>query len=451
MRIKKGWKAMATLQYRQAFFRTTLALSIAGMSSFLSGCGSSDLQAQTTTPGTAAIASQIAAMDAKPHTYAAQPLPAGSTVFQYAMLDTKSVQPNIFNSKIAGINDTDTIGTAGPDSIGLVRMVVLNKAGQPTDPADPATPIGVYLDIAGLQPAMAEGGSYELFALYNTLVPPVAAARANGQAQFGTITAEDAAILAKQGTGNNVPGNIFTLGGGAPKFYSPTDVWPTSGSNVVTFPVNCGIFNALASGDAHAYFEFKPATNMVFPHHEFPFTGGVLPFYPPGGAYAAGVLGQINSQVPGSGPLGINNNDPRVYGDNPNDPRDPDRYATTDPKQREFRLRSVPSGLTEELHRDIFMRFASFHPEEGNLQRRLYLAVAKEIALVDQNNDGVLSFAELDMNGTSDGGQSNKRLYFPLSRFSRFTVQKEINDGIVAPRFANSTRGVVFSGFIQKN
>lgn len=443
---------MATIDYRRAFLRTTLAVGIAGISTFLSGCGSGDLQAQTPPASNAAINSQLAALDARPHVYSPQALPAGSRVFQYAMLDTRSMQPNIFNSKIAGINDTDTIGTAGPDSIGLVRMVALNANGQPGgDPNDPATTIGVYLDIAGLRPAMAEGGSYELLALYNTLVPPIAAPRANGQAQFGTITQEDANILARQGTGNNIPGNVYTLGGGAPQFYSPNDVWPTSGSNIVTFPVNCGIFNALASGDAHAYFEFKPATNMVFPHHEFPFTGGVPPFYPPGGAFDAGVLGQINSQVPGSGPLGINNNDPRVYGDNPNNPRDPDRYATTNPAQREFRLRSIPSGLTEEIHRDIFLRPASFFPNEANLQRRLYLSVAKEIALVDQNNDGVLSFAELDINGASDGGQSNRRLYFPLARFSRFTVQKEINDGIIAPRFANSTRAVVFNGFIQKN
>ncbi len=442
---------MATFNYRQALLRTTLAASIAAMSVSLSGCGSGDLQAQTPPASNAAINSQLAALTARPHVYAPQTLPAGSRVFQYALLDTRSVQPNIFNSKIAGINDTDTIGTAGPDSIGLVRMVARTRTGQPGgDPTDPATTIGVYVDIAGLQPAMAEGGAYELLALYNTLVPPIAAPRPDGRAQFGTITPDDAVILARQGTGNNVPGNIYTLGGEAPRFYSPSDVWPTSGSNIVTFPVNCGMFNALASGDAHAYFEFKPATNMVFPHHEFPFTGGVPPFHPPAGAFAAGTLGQINSQVPGSGPLGISN-DPRTHGDNPNNPRDPDRYATTNPAQREFRLRSVTSGLTEEIHRDIFLRPASFFPNEGSLQRRLYLSIARQVSLVDQNNDGTLSFAEIDINGTSDGGQSNRRLYFPLSSFSRFTVQKEINDGIIAPRFANSTRAVVFSGFIQQN
>lgn len=412
----------------------------------LSGCRTGDGPVQA--PGSASIvARRLAELEARPHVYPPQTIAGDPAVFQFALLDTKGVQPNIFNSKIAGVNDTDPFGTAGPDSIGLVRLVVLARPGLSSDPADPRTPIGVYLDIAGLQPAMAESGVYELFALYNTMVPPSAAPRADGQAQYGTITPDDAKALSQMGAGNNVPGNIFTLDGNAPRFYSPDDRWPGKGTNVITFPVNAGTFNSLSSGDAHAYFEFKPATNMVFPHHEFPYTGGVPPFYPPSGAYEAGVLGQINSTVPSAGPKG-KPNDPRLYGDNPENPRDPDR-AAADRSQWETRLRSIPSGLTEEIHRDIFLRRTSFHPEVSSLPERLYLSIAKEIALVDKNGDGVLSFDEVDIDGTSDG-LPNHRLYFPLSRFSRFTVQKELSDGLIAPRFANSTRAVVFSGFIRE-
>jgi hypothetical protein len=353
----------------------------------------------------------------------------------------------VFTSQIPGINDTAEPTAGGPETIGLVRMAVKRKPGLPTDADDPRTHVSVYLDVSGLKSINAEAGTYEAFLLYNTRVPPVAPARPNGQAQFGTITPEDAVILAAMGTGHNVPGNVFTLDGQEPRFPSAQDRWPDRGSNVVTFPVNAGTFNALQKGDAHAYWEFTPATNMVFPHQEFPFTGGVPPFYPPDGAFAAGQLGHTLSIVPGSGPQGISN-DPRVYGDNPDDPRDPDRSQAADSIQQEFRLRSVPSGLTEEIHRDVFLRRASHEPNVTNLQQRLYASVAKEIALVDQDNDGVLSFDELDIDGTSDD-LPNDRLYFPITAFNRYIIQREINDGLIAPRFANSQRAWVLSGFLQ--
>jgi len=110
----------------------------------------------------------------------------------------------------------------------------------------------VYLDVAGLKSIKAEAGWYEAFLLYNTRVPPVAPARPNGQAQFGAITPDDAAILAAMGTGHNVPGTVFTLDGQEPRFPSAQDHWPDRWSNVVTFPVNAGAFNALQNDDAHA-------------------------------------------------------------------------------------------------------------------------------------------------------------------------------------------------------
>lgn len=164
----------------------------------LSGCRTGDGPVQA--PGSASVvARRLAELEARPHVYPPQTIAGDPAVFQFALLDTKGVQPNIFNSKIAGVNDTDPFGTAGPDSIGLVRLVVLARPGLSSDPADPRTPIGVYLDIAGLQPAMAESGVYELFALYNTMVPPSAEPRADGQAQYGTITPDDAKALSQMG------------------------------------------------------------------------------------------------------------------------------------------------------------------------------------------------------------------------------------------------------------
>jgi hypothetical protein len=426
------------LKAKKAAFLGLSALAFA-----LSGCSS------LAEPGD--VKSRLVELNTRKHDYPSQELGAENraTVFQYALLDNRSFQPNVFTNRIEGLNDTASPTAGDSNSIGLVRMVSEPEERLPTDPSDPRTPVGVYLDIAGLKPIHAEAGAYEAFLLYNTHVPPVAPPRSNGQAQFGTITPEDAAVMRAMGSGNNTPGNVFTLDGNAPRFPSAQDHWPDRTSNVVTFPVNAGTFNSLRNGDAHAHWKFKPATNMVFPHQEFPFTGGVPPFYPPSGSFAAGQLGHTLSIVPGSGPLGVSNNDPRIYGDNPDDPRDPDRSEATNPAQREFRLRSVPSGLTEEIHRDVFLRRASFQPGVTNLQQRLYASVAKEIALVDKNADGVLTFEELDINGTSDG-LPNTRLYFPITAFNRYVVQREINDGLIAPRFANSQRAWVLSGFLQQ-
>jgi len=55
-------------------------------------------------------------------------------------------------------------------------------------------------------------------------------------------------------------------------------------------------------------------------------------------------------------------NSPIKFGDNPDDPRDPDRNDATDPAQNETRLRFIPSGLANEVFLDTFERVASFEP-----------------------------------------------------------------------------------------
>lgn len=82
----------------------------------------------------------------------------------------------------------------------------------------------------------------------------------------------------------------------------------------------------------------------------------------------------------------------------------------------------------------------------ANIGARLLASYAQEVARVDQNADGVLTFVEADVNGTSDGGLLNRRLYLPATAFNRFAVTREINDGLLAPRFAPSQRAYVLSG-----
>jgi hypothetical protein len=193
----------------------------------------------------------------------------------------------------------------------------------------------------------------------------------------------------------------------------------------------------------HAYWEFNAGTNWIFPHYELSFTGGVP------GTFAAGLqynnLINLRSVIPGSGPAGVTNDKLR-YGDNPDNPRDPDRAEADDPRQLEFRNRFIPSGLDQELLLSAFVRVRSFRPDVSDVAQRLFLAYAQEIGRVDQNGDGVISFQEADINGFSDGGQSNRRLYLPPSAFNRFAVTREINDGLLAPRFAPFQRAYVLSG-----
>ncbi|GAA1787271.1 hypothetical protein HC028_24880 [Planosporangium flavigriseum] len=50
------------------------------------------------------------------------------------------------------------------------------------------------------------------------------------------------------------------------------------------------------------------------------------------------------------------------------------------------------------------------------------------------------------MEGTSDGGWSNRRLFLPATEFNRIAVTREINDGLMQPRFASTTRAWLLSG-----
>ena len=144
-------------------------------------------------------------------------------------------------------------------------------------------------------------------------------------------------------------------------------------------------------------------------------------------------------------------NSPINYGDNPNTvgvvqatgPRDPDKFDADIDSQREFRQRFIPSGLAKEIFLDVYERVVSF--EAGvPFPQRLYDAYAIEVGRVGHN--GVVSAAEGDVDSGSDGFADNTRLFIPATQFNRFAVTREINDGLLAPRFAPSQRAWVLSG-----
>lgn len=416
----------------------------------------------------APLKNRLGDMAARPHSFL--PVTAfaeaddPTQLFQYYLLDTNNFQPNVFTALVPGINDgaiptgANAANSQMP-SLGAIRLGLEPKPGLPTDPNDVRAFIDGWTDISGLFVINNESGWYEGWMIRDIKVPPIRdTLRADGTAQYGFMTSADAAAIAALGP-NNIPGNFFTLDGQAPRFGSATDVFPDPARqpNIVPFPVSFGTFNAQQQSDIHAYWEFNPSTNWVFPHYELPFTGGVPT------TFAAGMQYAVQSVIAGDGPgVGRPDNNKITYGDNPDDPRDPDRGLvseindpnrpmTGNPTRLETRIRFIPSGLTEELLVNVFVRVTSFMPgtppnSPANIGARLLASYAQEVARVDQNADGVLTFVEADVNGTSDGGLLNRRLYLPATAFNRFAVTREINDGLLAPRFAPSQRGYVLSG-----
>jgi len=402
------------------------------------------------------LKSRLVELAGRPHS--ALPLtafseaPTPSQLFMYGLLDSTSFESNIFTTIIPGVNDgaaptAANCANGGLPTIGALRIVLEPKPGLPTDPNDPGAFIDIFTDVSGLFVINNESGWYEGWMIHDLHVPDVAAPRGDGHAQFGTMTQADADTIKLIGAGNNVTGHVFTVDGEAPHTPSASDQFPDKQENVVPIYLSMGAWNALQQSDAHAYWEFNQYTDWVFPLYELPATGGF--------GNTDVVTGCV-SLVPGSGPSGVSN-DPITYGDTANNPRDPDRLLNTsldDPDcpsvlnddHKEKRLRFIPSGLANEILLDVYVRLASFESNEHDTVQRLYDAYAAEVARVDQNGDGVLDAIEADLEEQSDGGQSNDRLFIPATQFNRFAVTRELNDGLLAPRFAPSQRAWVLSG-----
>jgi len=365
-------------------------------------------------------------------------------LFQYYLLDTHHFEPNVFTAIFPGVNDavqlTATGANCGIPTIGAVRLVVEPKPDLPTDPNDVRAFIDIFTELDPLFVINNESGWYEGWMIHDLRVAPVARPRADGHAQFGAILQADADHLLAMGAGNNVPGHLFTSDGGPTRFPSESDHFPDIHGNLVPIYLSMGAYNALQQSDVHSYWEFNYTTDWVFPLYEIPFTGGVP------GTFEAGLIGSLNDLVPGSGPAGIHN-DPTKYGDSPFLPRDPDKFDGDDDAQREFRNRFIPSGLANEIYLDVFERTVSFEQNVVAFEQRLNDAYAAEVARVDQDGDGVISAVEGDVDDGSDGFEDNARLFLPATSYDRFAVTREINDGMLAPRFANSQRAWVLTGF----
>jgi hypothetical protein len=374
-----------------------------------------------------------------------------SQLFQYYLLDSTGFEPNVLTKIFPGVNDnvqlTATGANCGLPTVGAVRLVLEPKPGLPTDPNSPRAFIDVFTDISGLFVINNESGWYEGWMIHDLTVASVnKSRRADGHAQFGTLLPEDAAMLKAMGSGNNVPGHFFTVDGEAPHAPSASDHFPDKQTNLISLYLSMGAYNSLQQSDPHSYWEFNYlGTNWIHPLYELPFTGGFPDNNGVIDALADGEIGKLQSIVPGSGPSGVQNRAKDV-GDNPNLPRDPDKFDGTVDAQREFRERGVPSGLAHEIFLDVYERLASFEPDVKRLERRLNDAYAAEVARVDQNGDGIISAVEGDVDTPTDGFPDNARLYLSPLSFNRFAVTREINDGLLAPRFSPSQRAWVLSG-----
>ena len=396
-------------------------------------------------------------MAGRPHTYLPMQAYAEadkrSQLFQYYLLGTHGFEPNVFTSQIAGANDTAMLTATGSNcglpTIGAVRLVVEPKPGKPTDPNDIRAFIDVFTDLSGLFVINNESGWYEGWMIHDLRVADVAPPLPDGRTQFGTLTAADAAALAAMGAHQNMPGQIFTLDGLPVHLPSASDHFPAQQTNVVPIQLSMGAFNCMQQTDCHDYWEFNYTTNWIHPLYELPFTGGIP------GTFEAGKIGALSSLLPGSGPSGVKNN-PVAYGDNPNTfggtgasgPRDTDKFDAGNEAQREFRQRFIPSGLAHEIMLDVYERVTSFEPGVP-FPQRLYDAYAAEVARVDVNHDGVVSAAEGDADTASDGFEDNARLFLPATSFNRFAVTRELNDGLLAPRFAPSQRAWALAGSLK--
>lgn len=142
-----------------------------------------------------------------------------------------------------------------------MRLVVEPKPGLPVDPHNIHAFIDVVTDLSNLFVINNESGWYEGWMIHDLTVPPVAPPRHSGQAQFGTITRDDATRLAAMGSGRNVPGHVFTMDGYPVRLPSASDHFPDRQANIVPIQLSIGAFNCMQQTDCHNYWEFNYTTN----------------------------------------------------------------------------------------------------------------------------------------------------------------------------------------------
>src|SRR5215831_16581878 len=219
-------------------------------------CSRGDIGALAGQPATQPLQDRLVTLDCSPHSVApvqvfaeADPVTRQSRLFMYYLLDNTGFQPSVFTTRIPGINDDPSTmltvwgANCGLSTLGAVRVALEPKPDLPSDPDDPRAFIDIFTDIRGLFVINNESGWYEGWMIHDIRVAEVAPPDARGRAQFGKITPADARRLIVMGTGNNVPGNFFTVDGKAPRFPSPNDQFPDRVSNVVPLHLSMGAYN----------------------------------------------------------------------------------------------------------------------------------------------------------------------------------------------------------------
>ncbi len=431
-------------------------------------CSRGDIAPLSTEPATTPLQDRLVTIDCSPHSIAplqifaeADPEAGGkSRLFQYYLLDSTNFQPSVFTTKIPGINDDPstmrTVWGANCNlaTIGAVRLALEPKPDLPTDPDDPRAFIDIFTDIRGLFVINNESGWYEGWMIHDLRVAPVAYDEECGApAPFGMITPEDAELLAEMGSGNNIPGNFFTVDGEPPHTPNPSDHFPDRVTNVVPIQLSMGAYNALQQSDAHSYWEFNYTTNWIHPLYELPFAGGFPDKFPtqPADTYQDGEIGRLQSIVPGDRPGRTDSR--RRQSTSVTTPiarAIPTSSTPTSRRSASSGSASFPAGSPTRPSSTPSERLASFEPWEHNLTRRLYDGYRAAVATVDTDGNGIVSAAEGDIDTPNPNcPQGDNTCIFLIPRsYNRFAVTREINDGLLAPRFAPSTRGWALSGDI---
>ena len=251
------------------------------------------------------------------------------------------------------------------------------------------------------------------------------------------------------------PGNFFTVDGKAPHFPRPDRSLPRQGDQRRADPAQHGRVQRAAAVRRHSYWEFNYTTNWIHPLYELPFTGG---FPDHRATEPADTYQRRRDRLAAVDRAGQTARARTAIARNAVAVRRQSRSPARSRQVRRRRRRAarVPRALHPERHRaarrflNAFERLASFEPWEHDLTRRLLDGYRAAIALVDTNGDGIISAAEGDIDTPNPGcPQGDNTCIFLLPRtFNRFAVTREINDGLLAPRFAPSTRGWVLSGNI---
>ena len=287
--------------------------------------------------------------------------------------------------------------------------------------------------------------------IHDVVVPDAGPLRADGTPQFGMITHDDATALVSHGRRQqrarptSSRATAIRRAFRAPAITSPTCSrtsspsccrWaPTTASSRAT-ATRTGSSTSTRTGSSRSTSCPSPAASRTSSP-----TAARLPLV------RGPRLRALRHRPIGPGFTG-GTHDPLLVGDNPNNPRDPDRLLDTSPSdpdrhgaQRRAQGEAAPLHPQRARQRDHARHLrprrvlrARRSPSPAPLRR-----VPAEVARVDTggvNGDGILTAVEVDLEDFSDGGLSNDRLFIPATQFNRFAVTREINDGLLAPRFA---------------